>query len=52
MPLISKDKIKEVETELDGIEFVVKDTLLNLQVLQKRMQELRELLLEDKLDEF
>lgn len=52
MALISKDRINEIETELDGLDFVIKDTLLNLQVIQKRMQELRATLLTDELDEF
>ena len=49
---MSLEKINEIETEIDGIEFVVKDTLLNLEVLQKRLKDLRKTLLTDELDEF
>ena len=52
---MDKDKMNEIETEIDGIEFVVKDTILNLQVLQRRLGELRETILQNKkseIDEF
>ena len=51
---MTSEKISEIETELDGLDFAVKDALLCLQVIQKRLQELRVIILKDDndLDEF
>ena len=38
---MDKNKLQEIETEIDGIEFAVKDALLGLQVTQKRLQDLQ-----------
>lgn len=48
---MDKDKLNEIETEIDGIEFALQDVMLGVRVSLKRLNDLRELL-QDKKEEF
>lgn len=49
---MTPEKIQEVETEIEGIEFALKDANLALQVALKRLDELKNTVKDKPLDEF
>ena len=49
---MGKDKQIEIETEIDGIGFALKDAILGVNEAMKRLEDLKNILQEKSLDEF
>lgn len=49
---MNKEKLNEVETEIDGIRFALQDVLLGVQVALKRLSDVEEIINDKQEDTF